>query len=113
MALAEWLDRKLKASGVAITGVAIGIPSDKTTWKVSPASLQPQAQPIIDAFDPNDPTNVDTDLDSEVKQALDAERLISAVVWAIIDTYSAPASKAKYGTARQKIIDAYKARPWV
>jgi len=51
-------------------------------------------------------------LDFAVKTAVDNERLISAVVWTIIDTYSAPATVAKYQNARTKIINAYKARPW-
>lgn len=51
-------------------------------------------------------------LDGEVTKALDQDRLISAVAWAIIDTYSAPATKAKYDTARSKIIAAYKGTPW-
>jgi hypothetical protein len=51
-------------------------------------------------------------LDAAVRQSVDAERLISAVIWAIIDTYSAPATVAKYQAARTKIINAYKARPW-
>lgn len=55
----------------------------------------------------------DVERESAVTQALDGERLISAVVWAVIDTYSAPATPAKYRAARTKIIAAYKGRPWV
>lgn len=51
-------------------------------------------------------------LDSKVRMSVDDERLISAVVWTIIDTYSAPATPAKYQNARTKIIAAYKAQPW-
>ena len=51
-------------------------------------------------------------LDAAVTQALDGERLISAVIWTVLDTYSAPATKAKYQAARAKIIEAYKDRPW-
>ena len=51
-------------------------------------------------------------LDAEVKSCMDNEHTFSALVWAIIDTYSAPATAAKYNAARTKIIAAYKAQPW-
>lgn len=61
-------------------------------------------------------TEIDTHkaavLDVEVKSCMDNERTFSALVWAIIDTYSAPATVAKYNSARTKIIAAYKAQPW-
>lgn len=110
--LAERLDRFLKSLGLAIVGVSIGDGSNKATWKVSPSSLQPSAQPHIDAFDPNDPTIVQAELDAQCRQALDGERLISAVLWCVIDTFAGPATRAKYLAARTKILDAYKTRPW-
>jgi hypothetical protein len=51
-------------------------------------------------------------LDAEVRVEMDARRLMSALVWAIIDTYSAPATVAKYQAARTKIVNAYKSQPW-
>ena len=102
----------LEAAGVVVTGVSVGDESDKATWKVQPPSLQSAAQPTIDAFDPNDPAHEQAELDADVKAALDTERLASAMVWAIIDTYSAPATPTKYRAARQKIIEAYRTRPW-
>lgn len=51
------LDRKLRAEGLAIDGVSIGDPANKATWTVHPPNLQAQAQPFIDAFNPNDPLN--------------------------------------------------------
>jgi hypothetical protein len=54
----------------------------------------------------------DTQLDAAITTVLDTQRLISAVVWAILDTYSAPATPAKYQAARTKIINAYKLTPW-
>lgn len=50
------LDAAIRAGGVAIAGVSIGDPAIRSTWKVTPASLQSAAQPIIDAFNPSDPT---------------------------------------------------------
>lgn len=110
--LAARLDRTLKAAGVAVVSVSIGMDTDKATWTVQPASLQGAAQSIIDAFDPNDPALDVADRDAAIKQALDTDRLISAVVWCIIDTFAAPATGAKYQAARTKIIAAYQAQPW-
>ncbi len=110
--IAARLDQALKAAGVPITGVSIGDNQDNATWTVSPSSLQAQAQATIDAFNPNDPALALAELDAAVKSAVDDERLTSAIVWTIIDTYSAPATIAKYNTARTKIIAAYKAQPW-
>ena len=111
--LARWVERAVKAAGVPITSVSIGAETDKSTWTVSPLTLQASAQPIIDAFDPNDPAHVTADLNQQVIHTIDEERLISAVVWTVIDTYSAPATVAKYLNARTKIISAYKLRPWI
>lgn len=112
MPLAEWVDRAIRTTGVPITGVVIGDAATKTTWKVTPSTLQAAAQPTIDAFNAADPAHTSAELDTSVKSILDQERLISAVVWSIIDTYSAPATPAKYQNARTKIIQAYKDRPW-
>ena len=110
--IAAHVDRAIKAAGVAITGVSIGDPANKATWTVQPPTLQAAAQPTIDAFNPNDPTHEQAELEAVVTAAVDLERLTSAIVWAIIDTYSAPATVAKYTTARTKIVNAYKAKPW-
>jgi len=48
--LAQYLDTAMQAAGVPIIGVSVGHASDRSTWTVQPASLQAQAQPIIDAF---------------------------------------------------------------
>lgn len=111
--IAARLDRVLKALGISIVGVSIGSDGNKATWTVHPPALQASAQAHIDAFNPDDPAHLDADLDIEVKVAVDNQRLISAVVWTIIDTYSAPATITKYQAARTKIINAYKSRPWL
>lgn len=107
------VERVLKAAGVAITGMRFGDQANKTTWRVQPLSLQPAAQPIIDAFDPADPAHEQADVTADATLAVDTERLTSAIIWAILDTYSAPATPAKYQAARTKILNAYRARPWV
>lgn len=54
-ALARRLDGAVKVAAVPITGVSIGDPANRSTWKVAPSSLQTAAQPTIDAFNPDDP----------------------------------------------------------
>lgn len=110
--IAYRLDRTLRAAGLAITGVSIRTAGDKTTWTVQPSNLQAEAQPLIDAFDPDDQGQVTADLDAAAQGYLDTERVFSALVWAILDTYSAPATIAKYQAARTKIVSAFKAQPW-
>lgn len=114
--LVERLLRTLKATNPAIVDVSIGVLADRTTWKVNPASEQAQAQPAIDAFNPNDPAHATADLDAQVKAALDNERLSSAIVWVILkQMYPADTdaqTKTKFGVARTRIIDSYKSTPW-
>ena len=51
--------------------------------------------------------------DESAALAFDPLRLQNAIVWAILDTYSAPATVTKFTAARTKILAAYKAKPWV
>lgn len=108
------VDRAIRSAGIAIVGVSIGSPADKATWKVTPVNLQAAAQPTIDAFDMNDPALDAADLDYQIQIQMDVERLISAVIWVILDTFAqtTPATIAKYNTARAKVIAAFKAKPW-
>lgn len=116
MAIHTRLRLALLAAGVPVVGVTMGDRDDKTTWTVSPASLQSAAQAIIDAFDPADSVHEQAELDEQVKAELNNERLTSAVVWMLLkqmfpsDTDAQ--TKTKYGVARTRIIDAYKAQPW-
>lgn len=112
MSLAARVKIAVQNAGVAITDVAIGDESTKATWKVVPVSLQSAAQPTINAFDPADPTHEQNELDAGVKGYMDTERVFSALVAAIIDTYSPPFTVAKYQAARTKILNYYKAQPW-
>jgi hypothetical protein len=72
----------------------------------APSKVRTATAPEIAAYD-------DFVLDNDVKISMDVERIFSALVWAIIDTYSAPATVTKHQAARTKIINAYKARPWL
>lgn len=111
--VAARLEQALRTAGVPVISVTIAVTADKATWTVQPPSLQAAAQPTIDGFNATDPAFDVADLDTAVKQALDAQRLSSAIVWAVIDQFAPPATKAKYQVARQKIIDAYKNMPWI
>lgn len=116
MSLAAHLEAALKAANVPIIGVSILDDADRRTWRVSPAHLQTQAQPVIDAFDPSDPAHATADLAAAVTRALDHERLTSAVVWTILKQMFPGDTDAqtttKYGVARTRIIAAYKGQPW-
>lgn len=113
MGLAAWVERAVRGAGVAVDGVSIGAEANKATWRVTPTALQGAAQTTIDGFNAADPAHPAAELDAQVTTTLDQERLISAVIWAVIDTYSAPATRAKYLNARGKIVTAYKDRPWL
>lgn len=110
------IEQAIKAAGVPITGMSFGSLTDKATWKVQPETLQGAAQPIINAFNPTDVAYEQAELDTQVKAALDNERLTAAVVWTILKqmypTDSDAQTKTKFGVARTRIIDAYKSQPW-
>ena len=110
--IAARLDRVLRAAGLAIDGVSIGDEANRATWKVVPVSLQAAAQPHIDSFNPDDPVHEQAELSAAAGATMDSGRSFAAVVWAIIDTYSPPATVAKFQAARTKIINAYVSQPW-
>lgn len=110
--VAARLFRALTAGGHAIVSVSIGDSENRSTWRVQPSELQAAAQALIDGFDPDDPAYEQAELDAAVAGHLDTERIFSALVWAILDTYSSPATVTKYNSARTKIVNAYKAQPW-
>ena len=117
MNIAAQLDQAIKAAGVPIVGVSLGRLEDKPTWRVHPPELQAQAQPIIDAFDPDDPAHEQAELEAQATDALDRERLTSAVVWTILkQMYPGDTdvqTRTKFATARSRIITAFQARPWI
>src|SRR3990167_8452574 len=114
--LAARLTKALLGAGVPIVSLSIGDEANRATWSVQPPSLRAAAQPIIDAFEDDAPAHAQAELDAQVTAALDGERLTSAVVWVILkqmfpaDTDAQ--TKTKFGVARTRIIDAYKAQPW-
>lgn len=58
------LAQALKAAGINVGGVS---PIDGGGYRVFPPELQAAAQPIIDAFNPNDPAHVTAEKDAEIE----------------------------------------------
>ncbi|MEK9810445.1 MAG: hypothetical protein VW362_08355 [Candidatus Nanopelagicales bacterium] len=77
------MEQAIKAAGVPITGLSIGDVRQRGTWRVQPASLQAQAQPIIDAFDPNDPALAHAEV-TEQAQATSRQKDILATCALIV-----------------------------
>lgn len=113
MGLTAQVEAAIKGAGVAILGVSIGDAGNKATWRVNPENLQSAAQATIDTFNPADPAHEQAELDRMIVAEIDNGRLVGAIVWAILDTYSAPATVTKFNAAKTKIVASYKARPWV
>lgn len=116
--LAGRLDRALRGAGYAIVGVSIGNEAVRATWLVLPSNLQASAQAFINAFNPDDPAIITAELEDDVTDALDDERLISAVVWVMLrqmfPSDTVVQTRTKYtNAARPQIIQAYKDRPWI
>lgn len=80
------LDAAIKTAGVAITGVSLGDISDRSTWRVSPDSLQTAAQPIIDAYvEPTAAQLADEDAERET-----GDKKLLAVALALWECIPAP-----------------------
>lgn len=113
--LAARLDTVIKAAGIAITGVSIGDPANRATWRVSPGHLQGSAQPIIDAFDPADPVHATAERDAAVTAEVD-RRFMAAYSWVLLkrlfpaDTDAQ--TKTKLAAMGAGVVTAYHAQPW-
>lgn len=81
--LAAGVMSALTSAGVEVVSVSIGHAGDRATWKVLPASLQSAAQPIIDAFNPNDPQLATDEIDRETDVKL--RGVIDHVITAVSD----------------------------
>lgn len=94
--LTDHLEAALRVTMPGVN-VSIGDPGDKSTWRVNPPELQAQAQPIIDAFDPNDPTFADADADAAVDGLLDAN-IAGDLLSALLDNFAAMQAEVTAGT---------------
>lgn len=81
---------------VPIVGVSIGDPADKATWRVSPPELQAQAQPIIDAFNANDPDFAAEDADASVDDVFAS--VAGDLVTAMLENFAAMQAEVTAGT---------------
>lgn len=97
--LARRLDVAIKAANVPIVGVSVGDALDKSTWKVSPGSLQAQAQPVIDAFVVDDQAIVAAEKDREI----DNMKALRALGEATVELKTNTWTKAQF-LARVKAI---------
>ena len=105
----------LQTAGVPIIDVSIGDRANKATWRVYPADQQSAAQPIIDAFNPDDPAHETAAKDAEVKAEVD-RRFMAAYSWVLlkrmfpVDTDAQ--TKTKLANMREAVVAAYLAQPW-
>lgn len=92
----------LRAAGLVITGVSIGRENDRTTWAVTPSSLQAAAQPIIDTFVA--PTQAQLADDDAIRE-VDDKKLKAAILslWECI-----PSPTMTKAQLRSRIIAIYK-----
>ena len=98
--IAARLEKAIKAAGVAITDVQIGNEMDQSTWKVQPASLQVQAQSIIDAYtDPTPAQLADEDAERET-----TNKRVMAVALALWECIPAPTMTKVQLRSRAKAI---------
>lgn len=113
MSIEAAVDRALKQAGIPVVSISFGDRLDPKTWTVQPPDMQARAQPIIDAFDPTDPKHQEAEDAERVARIIDRDRLVAAVIWAVLDVVKGPATKAKFDAARKQIGDVYRSQPWL
>ena len=82
--IAARLDTLCKAAGHPVVSVSLGRVTDKTTWRVSPDSLQAACQPIIDAFDATDPAHETAQRAALALMLSRQKDILATIMWAII-----------------------------
>ena len=94
------VEQQLRAAGVALVGMSFDNINDKSTWKVHPASLQAQAQPIIDAYvEPTPEQLADEDAERET-----TNKRVMAVALALWECIPAPTMTKAQLRSRAKAI---------
>lgn len=86
---------------VPITDVVLADETDKSTWTVTPASLQAAAQPIINAFDLSAIGLEQGDADADVDTAFDG--VVGNIVEALLENFGAMQAEAQDGALRVSI----------
>ena len=116
--VATLCDAMLRRAGIPIVGVSCPT-EDVGTWSVefsddATGDQQATAATLIAGFDEDverEATEAEQHL-AIVTKALDEDRLVSAVIWTLIDHYDTPVTADKYTTLRAEIIEAYQTPPW-
>lgn len=92
--------RAIQAAGVQVVDVIIGQEQARETWRVVPPSLQPDAQPIINAYvDPTPNTLLDEYAEKRV-----SDKAIIAVAHALWECIPAPTMTKAQLMVRVKVI---------
>lgn len=100
MGIAARVQAAIQAGGVPIEEISIGDQQVRSTWRVNPASLQAQAQPIIDAYtEPTPNTLFDQYADERT-----GEKALTAVAQALWECIPAPTMTKAQLKARAKAI---------
>ena len=102
----EWA---IRAAGVDILGVSIGEDANKATWRVSPASLQAAAQPVIDAFDPEAPLS-DGELAAAFQPTSRQKDVLATIAWTL--SLHDPAAWEGLTVAQKKAATLAQANDW-
>jgi hypothetical protein len=104
--LAARLDAAVKAAGVPIVSLSVGSEQDRLTWRVEPRALQPQAQPILDAFVIPTPEQLaDEEADLEANR-----KIVRAIAREVYDIVPAnPNKPAAFSDFMQRIKARYRA----
>ena len=117
--VATLCDAMLRRAGIPIIGVSC--PTDNVgTWSVefsddATGDQQATAATLIAGFDADverEAVAAEQHL-AAVTLALDEDRLISAVIWTLINHSDAPVTVDKYTTLPAEIVEAYQTHPWI
>ena len=106
IATGEFMHTGAVPDGVTHALVTVATNPDPRTQKWNGSTVVAKTAPEIATYD-------DAKAEADAVAQLDPQRVLNAIVWAIVDTYSAPATVTKFNAARTKILSAYKNRPWL
>lgn len=91
----------IRAAGVPVEDVSIGGP-DRATWRVSPSTLQAQAQPVIDAYVAPTPAQM---LDEQAQRDV-SDKKLQAMAVALYECIPSP--KLTKAQMKARAVEIYK-----
>lgn len=122
MSANQWIYEKATGKWMMLFRLPAVFLTDAVNYGIVDLGNTPPPDPIFERFDATNGRRAATpaeviesqndQLGVSIASTMDVDRLTSAIVWTIIDTFAAPATVGKYLVARAKIIAAFKARPW-